>query len=198
MNVPGETVTVNALALLMLPLVPMPLWLRNLVWYLITIVAIVVAFRLCEMLARRLYPGPWTQRELLWLRGASVLLISKFILAVLENQAHDALPLVLMLGGLLALAASRPLAGGAALGCAAHNHDMGAGVVAGEDGIWIAAAIGEVFNPGDVLGEATAAPLSLPSLALRLARAPGALKEFHRISLPFLAVCAPLVAWLAL
>lgn len=35
-------------------------------------------------------------------------------------------------------------------------------------------------------------------IALRLARAPGALKEFHRISLPFLAVCAPLVAWLAL
>jgi hypothetical protein len=108
-----------ALALLMLPLAPMPLWLRNLVWYLITIAAIVGAFRLCELLARRLYPGPWTQRELLWLRVASVLLISKFVLAVLENQAHDALPLLLMLGGLVALAASRPLAGGAALGCAA-------------------------------------------------------------------------------
>jgi hypothetical protein len=108
-----------ALALLMLPLAPMPLWLRNLVWYLITIAAIVGAFRLCELLARRLYPGPWTQRELLWLRVASVLLTSKFVLAVLENQAHDALPLLLMLGGLIALAASRPLAGGAALGCAA-------------------------------------------------------------------------------
>ncbi len=35
-------------------------------------------------------------------------------------------------------------------------------------------------------------------IALRLARVPGALGTFHRISLPFLAVCAPLVAWLAL
>ena len=57
---------------------------------------------------------------------------------------------------------------GAALGCAAHGHDRGAGVVA-EDG-WIAAAIGEIFNPEDVLDQRDAMPASLPAMALRLAR----------------------------
>lgn len=33
-------------------------------------------------------------------------------------------------------------------------------------------------------------------IALRLARVPGALAEFHKISLPFLGVCAVLVGWL--
>ncbi|WP_431104002.1 SLC13 family permease [Roseateles noduli] len=35
-------------------------------------------------------------------------------------------------------------------------------------------------------------------IALRLARVPGGLAEFHRISLPFLVVCAVLVGWLTL
>ena len=43
------------------------------------------------------------------------------------------------------------------------------------------------------------APGSMANLiALRLARVPGAMAEFHRISLPFLVVCAAAVAWLAL
>ncbi len=57
---------------------------------------------------------------------------------------------------------------GAALGCAAHDHDRGVGVAA--EGGWIAAAIGEIFNPEDVLGGRDAIPASLPILALRLAR----------------------------
>lgn len=57
---------------------------------------------------------------------------------------------------------------GAALGCAAHGHDRDAGVMA--EGDWVAAALGEIFNPEDVLGGKVAMTASLPQLALRLAR----------------------------
>jgi hypothetical protein len=104
---------------LMMPFVPMPLGLRNLVWYAITLGAMIVSFWLCDNLVRRLYPGPWERKELIWLRVASLLLIAKFMLAVLENQAYDVLPLVLVLGGIFWLATERPLAGAAWLAVAA-------------------------------------------------------------------------------
>jgi hypothetical protein len=83
-----------AFGFLMTPFVPMPLGLRNLVWYAITLAAMIVSFWLCDYLVWRLYPGPWTRRELVWMRMISLLLIAKFMLAVLENQAYDALPIV--------------------------------------------------------------------------------------------------------
>lgn len=108
-----------AFGYLMTPFVPMPIELRNLVWYALTLGAMVVSCWLCENLARRLYPGPWTQRELVWLRVASLLLSAKFMLAVLENQAYDALPLLLVLGGIFWLSTGRPLTAAASLGLAA-------------------------------------------------------------------------------
>ena len=57
---------------------------------------------------------------------------------------------------------------GTALGCTTHAHEHGAAVMA--DGGWTAAAIGEVFNTADVLGDRDASSLSLAALALRLAR----------------------------
>ena len=108
-----------AFGFLMTPFVPMPMELRNLVWYALTLGAMVLSCWLCENFARRLYPGPWTQSELVWLRVASLLLSGKFLLAVLENQSYDALPLVLVLGGIFWLATGRPLAGAASLGLAA-------------------------------------------------------------------------------
>jgi Glycosyltransferase family 87 len=108
-----------AFGFLMMPFVPMPLGLRNLVWYAITLAAMIVSFWLCDYLVRRLYPGPWTRRELVWMRVLSLLLIAKFVLAVLENQAYDALPLLLLMGGIFWLATERPLAGAASLGVAA-------------------------------------------------------------------------------
>jgi uncharacterized membrane protein len=108
-----------AFGFLMMPFVPMPLGLRNLVWYAITLGAMVVSFWLCDNLVRRLYPGPWERKELIWLRVASLLLIAKFMLAVLENQAYDVLPLMLVLGGIFWLATERPLAGAASLAVAA-------------------------------------------------------------------------------
>lgn len=108
-----------AFAFLMTPFLPMPIELRNLVWYVITLATLIVSFWLCDSLARRLYPGPWTRNELAWLRVASFLVSAKFMLAVLENQAYDALPLVLVLGGIFWLATGRPLTAGASLGVAA-------------------------------------------------------------------------------
>jgi glycosyl transferase family 87 len=108
-----------AFAFSMLPFVPMPLGLRNLLWYAITLAAMIISFWLCDNLVRRLYPGPWTRKELVWLRTASLLLIAKFMLAVLENQAYDALPLLLVMGGIFWLATERPLAGAASLAVAA-------------------------------------------------------------------------------
>lgn len=57
---------------------------------------------------------------------------------------------------------------GAALGCAAHSHDRGAGVVDAEG--WLAAGIGEIFNAASLLDGEEPAPASLPALVLRLAR----------------------------
>jgi hypothetical protein len=108
-----------AFGFLMMPFVPMPLGLRNFIWYAITLAAMIVSFWLCDNLIRRLYPGPWERKELIWLRAASLLLIAKFMLAVLENQAYDALPLALVLGGIFWLATERPLAAAASLAVAA-------------------------------------------------------------------------------
>lgn len=60
---------------------------------------------------------------------------------------------------------------GAAFGCSAHPHDTVAGVTASDDGAWLTAAIGEIFNTEDVLGDGSdAAPANLAHLALHLAR----------------------------
>jgi hypothetical protein len=66
-----------------------------------------------------LFPGEWTQRELTALRVLTFVLSLKFILAVMENQAYDAVALVFILLGLLGLISGRPLLGGASLAAAA-------------------------------------------------------------------------------
>jgi Glycosyltransferase family 87 len=106
-------------ALLMLPLEPMPLWLRNLVWYLITIGATIGLFKLSEMIARRAIAIPLTAIELGWLRFLVLLLSLKLVLAVFENQAYDALVLFALFCGLAALVTGREAWGGAGLAFAA-------------------------------------------------------------------------------
>jgi hypothetical protein len=106
-------------ALLMLPLEPMPLWLRNLAWYLITIGATIGLFKLAEMIARRAIAIPLTAIELGWLRFLVLLLTSKLVLAVFENQAYDALVLFVLFCGLAALVTGREAWGGAGLAFAA-------------------------------------------------------------------------------
>jgi len=106
-------------ALVMLPFVPMPLWLRDLVWYGVTLAAAFGAFKLSETIAGKSLAAPLVRAELFWLRLFALLLSAKLILAVFENQAYDALVLVAVLIGLFALSADRPLAAGAGLALAA-------------------------------------------------------------------------------
>ena len=108
-----------AFAFLMIPFVAMPLWLRDLVWYAVTIGAMIGSFKLSEMLARSSVDPPLDAIELRWMRLFSVVLSAKFVLAVLENQAYDALGLLFILLGLLALATSREYWGGTSLALAA-------------------------------------------------------------------------------
>lgn len=105
-------------ALVMLPFVPMPLWLRDLVWYAVTLAATIGVFKLSETIAGKSLTAPLARAELFWLRVLALLLSAKFILAVFENQAYDALILVAVLVGLLALSEDRPLAAGAGLALA--------------------------------------------------------------------------------
>jgi len=106
-------------AFVMLPFVPMPLWLRDLVWYGVTLGATIGAFKLSETIAVKSLAAPLERADLFWLRLFALLLSAKLILAVFENQAYDALVLVGVLLGLAALSQNRPLAAGAGLALAA-------------------------------------------------------------------------------
>ena len=106
-------------ALIMLPFAPMPLWLRDVVWYGVTLAATIGVFRLSEDLVCKSFAAPLARAELSWLRCFALVLSAKLILAVFENQAYDALVLVAVLFGLAALSDDRPLAAGAGLALAA-------------------------------------------------------------------------------
>ena len=106
-------------AFLMLPLEPLPLWLRDLIWYLVTVGATIGSFKLAETLARNALAVPLDAVELAWLRVLALLLSSKLILAVFENQAYDALVLFVLLLGLAALVSGRDYWAGAGLALAA-------------------------------------------------------------------------------
>jgi Glycosyltransferase family 87 len=106
-------------ALVMLPFVPMPLWLRDLVWYGVTLAATLGVFKLSEHIAVKSLAAALTRTELFWLRLFALLLSAKLVLAVFENQAYDALVLVAVLLGLAALGEERPVAAGASLALAA-------------------------------------------------------------------------------
>jgi hypothetical protein len=106
-------------AFIMLPFEPMPLWLRDIVWYLVSVGATIGSFKLAETIARNAVAPPLNTVELYWLRFLSLLLSAKLILAVFENQAYDALVLLVLLLGLYALTIGRELWGGAGLAFAA-------------------------------------------------------------------------------
>lgn len=106
-------------ALLVIPLVALPVWLRDAVWYLILVGALIGSLHLCEALVRRLFPGEWTERELTLYRALIFILSLKFMLSVLENQSFDSISLAFILLGLFALVHERPVMGGASLAVAA-------------------------------------------------------------------------------
>jgi Glycosyltransferase family 87 len=106
-------------AFLMLPFYPLPLWLRDVAWYLITVGATIGAFRFSERIALGVLPSPLDAKELIWFRCLALLLTSKLILAVFENQAYDALVMFFIVAGLAALMSGREAWGGASLAFAA-------------------------------------------------------------------------------
>ncbi len=119
-------------ALTMIPLVPLPMVLQNLAWYLLTVLSIIGCITLSARMAQRLAPMPssiaaqagdaseqWSQRDLAWLYVLGVLLSVKFILAAIGNQSYDAFVVVLVMVGLVALADERPGLAGASLALAA-------------------------------------------------------------------------------
>jgi hypothetical protein len=106
-------------AFVMIPFLALPHVAQTVIWYLISLGCVVLACRIAEAIAVRLIPGPWSQRDLAWLRVLSVLLGLKFILAVLENEAYDLLVLPVLLAGVLALVEGYAVWAGVALAAAA-------------------------------------------------------------------------------
>jgi alpha-1,2-mannosyltransferase len=106
-------------ALAIIPLVPLPMVLRNLVWYLVTLGSLYGCITLSVGLARRIVPAEWSKRDLAWLYGAGILLSLKFIFAAVGNQSYDAVVVLLVIAGLSGAAADRPGPAGASFGAAA-------------------------------------------------------------------------------
>jgi hypothetical protein len=95
-------------ALVTIPLVPLPLVLQNLAWYLLTLGGLVGCFVLSARLAQRLSPSTWSARDINWLYGVGVLLSLKFVFAAIASQSYDAVVVLLILAGLAGLAEDRP------------------------------------------------------------------------------------------
>ncbi len=108
-----------AFAFVMIPFITLSVTAQTVVWYAISLACAVLCCFLSEKIALRLFPGPWSSREIIWLRVLGVLLSLKFILAVYENQAYDLLILPFILLGTLALIDKQEIAGGASLAIAA-------------------------------------------------------------------------------
>ena len=108
-----------AFAFLMIPFALMPMSVRVVVWYVISVAATVGCFAISEKLVLRLLPGDWSEQDLAWLRIATIILSLKFVLAVFEWQAYDTLAYLFVLAGLWGIVAHRALIGGAVLALAA-------------------------------------------------------------------------------
>ncbi len=110
-------------ALVTIPLVPLPLVLQNLAWYLLTLGSLIGSFALSGRLVQRLAPCDWSERDLAWLYGIGILLSLKFAFAAIGNQSYDACIVLLVLMGLACLAEDRPARSpvwaGVCFGCAA-------------------------------------------------------------------------------
>lgn len=108
-----------AFAFLMAPFAAMPMGLRVVLWYLISVAATIGCFWVSEKLVLKLLPGRWSQIELAWLRIVTVIASLKFVLAVFEYQAYDTLTACIIFFGLWMILRHRTLASGALLGLAA-------------------------------------------------------------------------------
>src|SRR5215468_1860127 len=60
-------------AFVMIPLIPLPLVLQNLIWYLMTLGSIVGCVTLSARMAQLIVPDDWSEHDLAWLYGLGVL-----------------------------------------------------------------------------------------------------------------------------
>jgi hypothetical protein len=108
-----------ALAVFFIPLAFLPPVLQRLIWYVIFVGCLVIAVRLTEAIAERLYPGSTRGQNLFWLRTIMLVSCGKHFLDVVTYASHDPLSLALIMFGTWALFNGREAAGGAWLAVAA-------------------------------------------------------------------------------
>ena len=108
-----------AFALVMIPFLALPPLVQDLIWYFMTIGALVACFKLSECLTRPLTRGGWSERDVAWLYGIAVILSLKFVFAAISNQAYDLFVVLLVLIGLRCLATRQDSSAGVSLALAA-------------------------------------------------------------------------------
>jgi hypothetical protein len=108
-----------ALAIFFIPLAFLPAVLQRLIWYVIFVGCLVVAVRLTEGIAERLYPGSTRGQNLFWLRTIMLITCGKHFLDVVTYASHDPLSLALIMFATWALFNGREAAGGLWLAVAA-------------------------------------------------------------------------------
>lgn len=96
-------------AFIMIPFAFLPMALRNLLWYVLSVSVLYVSFRWCEALIVDTFGIRFDENRRYWFRVLSLALGLKFILAVLENQAYDYLVFFFLLMGVDGLMAGKDL-----------------------------------------------------------------------------------------
>ena len=108
-----------ALALFFIPIAFLPAILQRLIWYVVCIGCLVIAVRLTEAIAERLYPGATRGQNLFWLRTIMLITCGKHFLDVITYASHDPLSLAIIMFATWMLFNGRESAGGAWLAVAA-------------------------------------------------------------------------------
>lgn len=108
-----------ALAIFFVPLAFLPPVLQRLIWYVIFVGCLVIAVRLTEAMAERLYPGSTRGQNLFWLRTIMLVTCGKHFLDVVTYASHDPLSLAIIMFGTWTLFNGREVAGGLWLAVAA-------------------------------------------------------------------------------
>ncbi|MFZ0237521.1 MAG: glycosyltransferase family 87 protein [Xanthobacteraceae bacterium] len=107
------------LAIFFIPLAFLPAVLQRLIWYVIFVGCLVIAVRLTEAIAERLYPGSTRGQNLFWLRTIMLISCGKHFLDVVTYASHDPLSLAVIMFATWALFNGREAAGGLWLAVAA-------------------------------------------------------------------------------
>src|SRR5215831_13961551 len=101
-----------ALAIFFIPIAFLPAVLQRLIWYVVFVGCLVLAVRLTEAIAERLYPGSTRGQNLFWLRTIMLITCGKHILDVLTYASHDPLSLLIMMFATWAFFIGREAIGG--------------------------------------------------------------------------------------